>query len=190
MKDIPDITPCLSLTDVIKSVEGIVLVRRPSIGLLKKLNLYEFDSRKKILLLFENRSRALKVKRRIMEDRLKNFDVLQGDIPVFYPLKRRSVSAIITSLPYVEESEKLRFLRKAAGMLVDEGLLVLHARMRGRILGVGEHVGRVLFSDGSGLPDEFTLLSLTLRGGFSRVEKRRLGRLQRRTFFLARKNTL
>ncbi|MFH1437183.1 MAG: hypothetical protein ABIJ56_15860 [Pseudomonadota bacterium] len=185
-----DISLFLKLPDVIKTIGGIVLVDRPTVGMLKQLSLLGHDPRRKMLLFCEKQGKAAGLKSRLAQKGFKNAAVFLGDMPQFSPLKRRSASAIIMPLPYIEENEMLRLLRKAAGMLEDDGLLILHSPVRGRILGLGEHLVRVLFLQERGLPEEHTVVSLALRGGFNRIEKHRMGGIRPRLFILARKNTL
>jgi hypothetical protein len=190
MDDLPDISPSLALAELLGRVKGTVLVPRPSVRLLKKIGLYASDSGRRVIAFFENREEARAFRQRLRRDRMKGLHVLLGDMPLFAPLRRREAAAVVIPLPRATESEDLRFLRKAAGMLADDGLLVLHARLGGRVLGAAGHAARVLFTSGAGQADEPGLVSLLLRSGFNRILKFAPGRLQPRTFYLARKNTL
>jgi hypothetical protein len=190
MKDPSDITPCLALDEILRTLSGLVLVHRPTMALLRRLDLLAPVPERRILLFFDRQPQALKMRKLLGEARVTWIPVLLGDVPLYAPLGRRTAAAVVAPLPHVEESEQLRFIRKAAGVLRGDGMLVLHSRLRGKISGMGEHLGRILFTDGTGLPDELALASLAVRGGFSRLEKKKLGRLGRRTFILARKSSL
>jgi hypothetical protein len=190
MEEPPDISPSLTLADIVGRVKGTVLVRRPSVSLLKNIGLYAYDPGRRVVAFFEEKGEARAFGRRLARGRVKGVQILLGDLPHFAPMRRRGAAAVVTKHPQTQESEDLRFLRKAAGLLADDGLLVLLARVRGRISGSAEHAARLLFTSSAGLPDETGLASLLLRGGFSRIQKFKPGRLRRRTFFLARKNTL
>ena len=190
MVETRDISLFLKLPDMIKTLGGIVLVDRPTVGLLRRLNLLRPDPRRKMLLFCEKQGQAAGLRSRLVQKGFKHVAVFLGDMPQFSPLRRRSASAVIMPLPYIEENEMLRLLRKAAGMLEDDGFLVLHSPVRGRILGLGEHLIRVLFLQVRGLPDEHTVVSLVLRGGFNRIETHRMRGIRPRLFILARKNTL
>jgi hypothetical protein len=190
MKDPSDITPCMALEEILRALSGLVLVHCPTMPLLKRLDLLEPLPERRVILLFDKQPQALKMRRLLREAKVTWIPVLLGDVPLYAPLGRRTAAAVVAPLPHVEESEQLRFMRKAAGMLAVDGMLLVHSRLRGRVSGMGEHLGRVLFTDGSGLPDELALASLTLRDGFSRIEKKKLGRFRLRTFILARKSSL
>ncbi len=190
MVETRDISLFLKLPDTIKTIGGIVLIDRPTVGMLRQLNLLQPAPRRKMLLFCEKQGNAAGLKSRLAQKGFKDVAVLLGDMPQFSPLRRRSASAVIMPLPYIEENEMLRLLRKAAGMLEDDGLLILHSPVKGRILGLGEHLIRILFLPGRGLPDEHTLVSLVLRGGFNRIEKHKMRGIRPRLFILARKNAL
>jgi hypothetical protein len=185
-----DTTPCRSLADIVRSIEGLVLVREPGVRLLRRLGLIVDDPRRTLLCFFPEKSAARKTKTRLRAKKVRGATVLLGDMPDFAPVRRRSAAALIAPLPQLEDSERLRFLRKAAGMLADDGLLLLLVRLRGRLAGTGEHAARVLLVDGIGLPDELSLAAMVLRAGFNRLERRNLGWLRRGTCLVARKNTL
>lgn len=190
MKDPSDITPSTPLDEILRGISGFILVHRPTMALLRRLDLVAPLPDRRVLVFFEKQPQALKMKRLLREAKVTWMPVLLGDVPLYAPLGRRTAAAVVAPLPHVEEGEQLRFIRKAAGMLRGDGMLLVHSRLRGRVSGMGEHLGRVLFTDGTGLPDEMALASLALRGGFNRIEKKKLGRFRRRTFILARKGSL
>ena len=185
-----DTTPCRDLADIVRSIEGLVLVREPGVRLLRRLGLIVDDPRRTLLLFFSERTAARKAKALLRAKKVRGARVLLGDMPEYAPVRRRSAAALIAPLPYLDESERLRFLRKAAGTLADDGLLLLLVRLKGRLAGTGEHVARVLLVDGVGLPDELSLAAMALRAGFNRLERRNLGWHRRGMCLVARKNTL
>jgi len=185
-----DTTPCRNLADIVRSIEGLVLVREPGVRLLRRLGMIVDDPRRTLLLFFSERSAAKKARTLLRARKVRSAQVLLGDMPEYAPVRRRSAAALVAPLPQLDESERLRFLRKAAGTLADDGLLLLLVRLRGTLAGTGEHAARVLLVDGIGLPDEFSLAAMALRAGFNRLERRHLGWLRRGTCLVARKNTL
>ena len=53
MKDPNDITPCLALDEILRTLSGLVLVHRPTMALLRRLDLLAPRPERRILLFFD-----------------------------------------------------------------------------------------------------------------------------------------
>ncbi len=106
------------------------------------------------------------------------------------PLQRRSLGLVVAPLPRRHEPLLLRSLRRAAGVLADDGLLVLHGPVRRNPLGWGLHLWNVLAHREGGLPSEWDVTGWLLRGGFNRVVRIPGGRGSPVTIVQASKNLI
>jgi hypothetical protein len=106
------------------------------------------------------------------------------------PVQRRSLGLVVAPLPSRRDSYLLRALRRAAGTLVDDGMLVLHGPVRRNPLGWGLHLWNVLAHREGGLPSEWDITGWLLRGGFNRVVRIPGGRGSPVTILQASKNLI
>ena len=106
------------------------------------------------------------------------------------PVPRRSLGLVVAPLPARHDPDLLRSLRRAAGVLDEEGLIVLHGPVRRNPAGWVLHVLSVLARREGGLPSEWDITGWLLRGGFNRVVRLPAGRGSPVTVLQASKNLI
>jgi hypothetical protein len=115
--------------------------------------------------------------------------VLVGDLAGI-PLARRTASLVVAPFPCKHDPDLLVRLRRTAGVLEAEGVLILHGPVRRSVLGWTRHLVDVLVRRGGGLPAETDVTAWMLRGGFNRVSRIAAGRGAPMTVLTATKSVL
>ena len=148
-----------------------------------------FDSGAPRVLLYPTRRDVRSAIRAVHKMNLPSTTILMGGFSGL-PVPRRSLGLVVAPLPSRRDPDLLRSLRRTAGVLDDDGLLVLHGPVRRNPLGWGLHLWNVLAHREGGLPSEWDITGWLLRGGFTRLVRIPGGRGSPVTILQASKNLI
>jgi len=148
-----------------------------------------FDSGGPRVLFYSSRRDVRSAHRALHKMNLPSTMILMGGFSGL-PVPRRSLGLVVAPLPSRRDASLLRSLRRAAGTLTEDGLLVLHGPVRRNPLGWGLHLWNVLAHREGGLPSEWDISGWLLRGGFNRVVRIPGGRGSPATILQASKNLI
>ena len=118
------------------------------------------------------------------------------DVTVLYgstsglALARRSVDVLVCPYPPVGQTDLMRSMRRTAGVLVPDGILVMHGVVRRNPLGWMVHAFCIIARKDGGIPSELEITSWTLRAGFNRIVRLPRGRGLPHTVIQAHKRVL
>ncbi len=104
------------------------------------------------------------------------------------PFPRRSIGLVVAPFPPAAHPDVLRMIRRTAGIISEDGILVLHGPLRRSLTGWSRHVASVLGRGRGGLPVEWDVTAWMLRGGFNRIMRYAAGRASPVTILLGTKN--
>jgi hypothetical protein len=169
------------------SVEGLAAAVDTEVAVLARMGF--FDAGGPRVLFYPTRRDVDAARRSAGKLNLPSTMVLRGGFSGL-PLRRRSLGLVVAPLPARHDPDVLRSLRRAAGILDDDGLLVLHGPVRRNPLGWGLHLWNVLAHREGGLPSEWDITGWLLRGGFNRVVRIPAGRGSPVTILQASKNLI
>lgn len=175
------------LKPALASVDGSAAAVDTDVAALARMGF--FDAAGSRLLLYSTRRDVDAARRSTGKLNLPSTMIMRGSFTGL-PLPRRSLGLVVAPLPARQDPDLLRSLRRAAGTLDDDGLLVLHGPVRRNPLGWGLHLWNVLAHREGGLPSEWDITGWLLRGGFNRVVRITAGRGSPVTVLQASKNLI
>jgi hypothetical protein len=119
-------------------------------------------------LFYPTRRQVRSASRALAKANLPSCPVLVGGVSGL-PFARRFLKLVVAPLPGKRDPDLLLRLRRIAGVLDEDGILVLHGPVRRNPLGWALHLWNVLAHRQGGLPSEWDITAWVLRGGFNRV---------------------
>lgn len=155
------------LKPTISPVGGPAAAVHTPVKALARMGFFEGGEALRVLL-YPSRREVESAARAVLKMKLPPTRILMGSLSGL-PFPRRFLGLVVAPLPAKRDPDLLRSLRRTAGVLATDGLLVLHGPVRRNPLGWLMHLLNVLVHRDGGLPTEWDITGWAARGGFNRV---------------------